>query len=178
MGDRFNLPYTRSLPIDEIIADCETIIKKHNVDDRDVLRSRVVNVITNFVGSYHGGKQHDSWISRSIKETRMFLSNYRERIIIVRADKGNITVIMDRDEYFSKALNLLGDSSTYKVLDSEPTVKIQNKNNRLVKVLLAKNIITEEEARLLTTNNGVTPKMFTDFRPEQIYFYDTGANFY
>ncbi|XP_044761579.1 uncharacterized protein LOC123318874 isoform X2 [Coccinella septempunctata] len=67
---------------------------------------------------------------------------------------------MSRDEYFGKCTALLNDTHTYQTLESDPTVRIQNKNNRFVKILLNKDLISETVAEKLTCNNGIFPKMY------------------
>ena len=47
-------------------------------------------------------------------------------IHILKADKGNATVVLDRVEYDNKALALL-KTQTYKELKSDPTAKIERK---------------------------------------------------
>ena len=56
-------------------------------------------------------------------------------IVIVPADKGKCTVIMDRDDYVQKMETKLQDTSTYKEIFEDPTPKLQkelaNQLNRL-----------------------------------------------
>ena len=47
-------------------------------------------------------------------------------IHILKADKGNATVVLDRVEYDNKVLALL-NTQTYKELKSDPTAKIERK---------------------------------------------------
>ena len=52
------------------------------------------------------------------KEERRTLRSLQkdDSIIILRADKGNKTVVMDRSEYDKKILDLLDDQHTYRSL--------------------------------------------------------------
>jgi hypothetical protein len=43
--------------------------------------------------------------------------------MILPADKGRVTVLLDKEEYISKCHDLLGDNRTYKKLKSDPTEK-------------------------------------------------------
>jgi hypothetical protein len=43
--------------------------------------------------------------------------------VILPADIGRATVILDKDEYRSKMLELLNDETTYQKLKSDPTLK-------------------------------------------------------
>ncbi|XP_055842593.1 uncharacterized protein LOC129909544 [Episyrphus balteatus] len=48
-------------------------------------------------------------------------------IIILPADKGNCTVVLDTDDYHSKITNLINDSSTYKQVSYDPTARVLRK---------------------------------------------------
>ena len=47
--------------------------------------------------------------------------------VVLTADKGVAMVIMDQEEYTNKALTLLQDTNTYKVLKKDPTSQLKNK---------------------------------------------------
>ncbi|XP_071582490.1 uncharacterized protein [Temnothorax nylanderi] len=50
-----------------------------------------------------------------------------------KADKGQITVIMDRFDYINRMTEVLSDASTYKKVDKNPIKQITTKINQLVK---------------------------------------------
>jgi hypothetical protein len=54
-------------------------------------------------------------------------------IVIRKADKGNVTVIMKKEEYFNK-LKKLVDSSEYEVIKSNPTSCLERKVNEALKL--------------------------------------------
>ena len=60
------------------------------------------------------------------KRMRCVITNLRkdDSIVILPADKGNTTVVVDKEEYRSKILSLLEDE-TYKKLKRDPTMKIE-----------------------------------------------------
>ena len=47
--------------------------------------------------------------------------------VVLTADKGVAMVIMDQEDYTNKALTLLQDTNTYKVLPKDPTSQLKNK---------------------------------------------------
>ena len=47
--------------------------------------------------------------------------------VALKVDKGVAMVIMDQEDYTNKALTLLQDTNTYKVLKKDPTNQIKNK---------------------------------------------------
>jgi hypothetical protein len=56
-------------------------------------------------------------------------------IIVLPADKGRTTVVMDREEYTNKASELLQDNCTYKKLDKNPTKTTISRINKKLKSL-------------------------------------------
>ena len=56
-----------------------------------------------------------------------------ENIVILRADKGRMTVVMDKTDYNDKMDSLVNDKQTYEVLKRDPTPALQRKlNNKLL----------------------------------------------
>ena len=56
-----------------------------------------------------------------------------ENIVILSADKGRMTVVMDKTDYNDKMDSLVNDKQTYEVLKRDPTPALQRKiNNKLL----------------------------------------------
>ena len=56
-----------------------------------------------------------------------------ENIVILPADKGRVTVVMDKTDYNDKMDSLVNDKQTYEVLQRDPTPALQRKlNNKLL----------------------------------------------
>ena len=53
--------------------------------------------------------------------------------VVLTVDKGVAMVIMDQEDYTNKALSLLQDTNTYKVLPKDPTSQLKNKLISLLK---------------------------------------------
>jgi hypothetical protein len=64
--------------------------------------------------------------ARALREIRN-----NDQIIVLPADKGNTTVVMDRSDYNDVMRKLLSDPS-YKQLKSDPTKSIERKTNKIV----------------------------------------------
>ena len=62
-------------------------------------------------------------MTMSCKAFTMTMIKKREDIVIVEADKGNTTVVLDRDEYDDKLMTMLKDTTTYVELKRDPTQK-------------------------------------------------------
>ncbi|KAJ0169161.1 hypothetical protein K1T71_014928 [Dendrolimus kikuchii] len=63
------------------------------------------------------------------------LKNIRNKpeITVLRADKGNATVVMDTSDYNSKIQDLLSDESTYKKVKTDPTDKVTKQTIAVMK---------------------------------------------
>jgi hypothetical protein len=61
------------------------------------------------------------------QDEKTALRNLKESsdIVILKADKGNATVVLDRTDYDKKVFDILSDSSSYQKLNSDPTRKIE-----------------------------------------------------
>ncbi len=102
----------------EIIASTESTARKLNKEDGQQLRTGVALILQK-------SKPPKSNIS---KKQHKALTNLKrnKNIVILPADKGNATVVMDRYEYKMKMKKLLDDEYTYKQLPNDPTRKMYN----------------------------------------------------
>ena len=83
----------------------------------DLVRSRVTQVLSN-------AKPPKSNLTKDETESLQKLQGYDD-IIVLSADKGNCTVVMDKSEYDSKLMVLLNDSATYKIVTKNPNLAIE-----------------------------------------------------
>ena len=65
------------------------------------------------------------------KDERQALKRLKtdENIVILPADKGRVTVVMDKTDYYHKMDALVNDIQTYQVLKRDPTPALQRKLN-------------------------------------------------
>ena len=163
MGPKFALPLCNAdIPIPTIIKDLEYCVQTclNNDDERNSLRAQCINSITNYVSKSKNIRVNNSnQILKDFKTCKLFLKAHPE-LIVMRSDKGNTTVIMNRTEYINGMYDLLADCRTYKILMNDPTTKFQNKANKLCKKLLSLKFINEYQHRQLNRNNSVFPKLY------------------
>lgn len=77
-------------------------------------------------------------------------------LIIPKSDKGNTMVIMNRQDYISKILNLLADTNSYRILSRNPCSKIINK----VKSTISSSSFDDATNKSLLPTKGVTPHIY------------------
>ncbi len=110
---------SQKIPKVEIIASTESTARKLNKEDGQQLCTGVALILQK-------SKPPKSNIS---KKQHIALTNLKrnKNIVILPADKGNATVVMDRCEYKMKMKKLLDDEYTYKQLPNDPTTKIEKR---------------------------------------------------
>ena len=65
-------------------------------------------------------------------------------IVILPADKGNMTIVMDRSVYEEKLNDMLRDDATYRQLRKDPTTRIETKVKKAIKELEENGYITAQ----------------------------------
>ena len=79
------------------------------------IRSKVVSVIRNHTPKPCALKPDEM---RALKELR----NHPD-IVVLKADKGNVTVVMNKQAYDNQILDMLNDTTTYEPLQPIPRIK-------------------------------------------------------
>lgn len=95
--------------------------------DTNFQNSKVFNITVNFLFFYDK-------LFTEINKTKRFLKE-DPNLIVLRADNGNVTVVINRDDYNNKINDTLSDNTTYMTFPTNPIVSIQNKTNKQIKEL-------------------------------------------
>lgn len=91
----------------------------------DNIRNRSLHIINNFLSSPPTPSAIDLHITRIKKTTNRFIKNHPD-LVITRADKRNVTVVLNRADYIQKMKMLLNDSKTYVRVARDPIKRITN----------------------------------------------------
>ena len=83
-----------------------------------------------------------------------------DSLIILPADKGKATVVMDKEEYEKKMQDMLSDQKTYRELKSDPTEKYRKKLISTLKRLKEEKKITQDQYSHLYPTESVTPRIY------------------
>uniref|UniRef100_A0A673N3A4 Uncharacterized protein n=1 Tax=Sinocyclocheilus rhinocerous TaxID=307959 RepID=A0A673N3A4_9TELE len=81
-------------------------------------------------------------------------------IIMQKADKGGAIVIQNTDKYISKIKTMLSDSSCYKKLIFNPTIKYKSQIDRMLNRGVEEKWITEQKSKWLTHHHPVVPVLY------------------
>jgi len=82
--------------------------------------SNINKLFNNFSLSYN-----DKILSSMYNSTRTFMKQHPE-VLVTRADKGSITVMLNNKKYITQMEDMLSDDSTYEVVNYDPLKKIIN----------------------------------------------------
>ena len=116
------------IPVVDLIVSVESTVRKLDKSDTEQVRSEAAKII----GSSHPPKSNLS------KGEQIALKALRrdDNIVILPADKGRCTVVMDTVAYHDKANSLLIDRNTYTIVKKDPTRKYKEQLEKMVKRLL------------------------------------------
>ncbi|XP_068704205.1 uncharacterized protein [Montipora foliosa] len=80
--------------------------------------------------------------------------------LIIQADKGNCTVVMDQKDYDEKVQQILNDQKTYKVLDKDSTQRTERKLNEKLANLKREDKINDNLYKKLRSCDGLPPRFY------------------
>ena len=116
-------PTPRTIPIRRIVAAVEDGLRKLRTD-----QGKLEDARNSIIGILQKARPPPSNLSP--EECRALSSLRRDSdIVILPADKGRSTVVMDRKNYDEKINNLLADQKTYKKLRRDPTPAFERRMN-------------------------------------------------
>ena len=130
-----------SLPSDEIIVPTEVACASLSETQANSLRTKVASALTS-------AKIKDSNLSKSERNVLKELKQ-DDSILVLPADKGRSTVIMDKSDYNQKAENMLSDRNTYAVLKNDPTATVKRQLIAKLKQLKEGGVLTQQQYRSL-----------------------------
>ena len=139
------------IPYNAIIATTETTCKQLKNEEANYLRKEVSNAL-------HTAKLPAQNVDKRLKRAILDLRK-DESIAILPADKGIITVVMNKTDYRERMMKLLDDPA-YKKLKRDPTTKVEKQISQAIKRVERKGGIPDQLKR----------KLIPQFsRPPQIY---------
>ncbi|KAK5642004.1 hypothetical protein RI129_008171 [Pyrocoelia pectoralis] len=144
------------LPVEDIISNIEAGIRFLPVDTIEEIRYQSVRILRN-------AKPIKSNLTFSQRHALKELKGDKD-VIVLSADKGNATVILNMEDYNMKLQQLL-DPQIYKILPKDPTNKFLLKTKNLIKYSSIPDTIKRE----LTNTEAISPRLFTSC--EAILYY-------
>ena len=142
----------KKIPTAEFVAAVEDSITKLSAEEKLTVRARVSEVLSR---AHPPASNIPSSEMKALQDLRKDKSR-----LIISADKGNCTVVMDRKDYDEKVKELLGDESTYKVLKKDPTKKTERDMNGILLKMKREETIGENLYKRLHSSDGLPPRFY------------------
>ncbi|XP_018364727.1 PREDICTED: uncharacterized protein LOC108762292, partial [Trachymyrmex cornetzi] len=161
LGEGFGLPIDRSnidKTLVEFIKHIESNINGRPNNVINFFRNNSIPLLDKLKNEFPRLDYKDKLLSQWLKTSREFVKNHPE-VLITIADKGNVTVALNRIDYISKMENMLSDTDTYERVEKDPTKKIICEVRLLVR-WKRKEYINEYTYRMLLTTDGSTPRAY------------------
>ena len=114
----------KRIPTEAIVSSVEAVLSRQ----RELSESAKDNIRSRIASTIQSASLPDSNLT---KDERQALKRLKtdENIVILPADKGRVTVVMDKTDYYDKMDALVNDKQTYQVLKRDPTPALQRKLN-------------------------------------------------
>jgi len=165
LGDRFALPTNlkdRKEKMDVALSFVKNFeAASYKFPDRliDKVRSLIVNSLSSNLFRSKHVRFLDAHIHKQYTKCKNFLKN-NDDLLVTKADKGQVTVILDKNDYVNQMTNILKDGNTYKILRTNPLRKISNKVDSLIKSWFDNKIVDESTYKRMKCTNGNLPRCY------------------
>ena len=145
-------PQTNDAVVNDYIVATEVACAGLNNSEASQLRAEVVGAL----------KSTNNAKSNITKEERQALKQLQkeESILILPADKGRATVVLDKQEYKEKVNIMLSDQKTYEKLNHDPTARYKRKLVNILTTLKKDNKISEKKYWKLYPTVENIPRMY------------------
>lgn len=161
LGSKFAIPVNNdNYAAINLIADLEQWVQTLTDDrEKDIIRSKIANRIMTHKRTIKNN-QKEKFILNIYEDTKRFLRRHKDEIVITKSDKGNKTVIIYKNDYNKGMQKLLEDKVTYKLIKTDPTLKLQRANNKFIIDLYKQEYITGYEKMRLTSDAATAPRLY------------------
>ena len=137
---------------EEFVLATELACKKLAQPDAVQLRAKVASAL-------HSSRPPKSNLSKEERQAVKELKK-EDSILILPADKGRATVVLDRDEYNTKVNSMLADTKTYEELASDPTQSYKRKLVSKLSSLVEEDKISKDKYKQLYPTAENAPRLY------------------
>ena len=110
----------KRIPTESIVSSVEAALSRQ----RDLSEPAKDNIRSRIASTIQSASITDSNLTKDEQQALKRLKNDKN-IVILPADKGRVTVVMDKTDYYDKMDALVNDKQTYELLKRDPTPALQ-----------------------------------------------------
>lgn len=163
LGPKFSIEPTTD-PIVDLASDVELAIQREvPISAQRTARGEAVYSIAKFSKQKKKLLRIDKFLQRALKKTREFLQQHPD-IMVSNSDKGNVTIISNKENYHRKIEEQLNDTEAFSPIETDPTKTVANALNRCLDNLYKANILQKKLKTSLKTFNAVQPRLFAQIK--------------
>jgi len=161
LGEGFSIPVFKNKKelVIEFIKDMEGKDLRRNNDQKLLIKNIAINKLQKFLNNKQQLNNIQKELIRLGKITRSFCKD-NSNVIFTKADKGNVTVALDRAHYFESMNKMLDDKTTYQKINKNPVKNLELKLNNMLKRWLTLGFITKHELYSLRGSDCALPKAY------------------
>ena len=149
---RLNFAVTpANIPATEIIAKVEAAIRQLDAEQADTVR-RAVN------GILQQAKPPEPNITKEMRDALKSLKE-DESIMVLSADKGHVSVLMDTDTYRAKMSTLI-ENGPYQLLNKDPTDRLTRKLSEKLLTLKRSGYLSEAVYNKIRPRHKQPPRIY------------------
>ena len=148
-GPKF-APTPSTIPYKENVAEVEAATKHLPAESREEIRTSTAAILHRAQLPSH---------KNITKEENKALQNLKKDTsrVIMKADKGNCFVVLDREDYDNKMESLLADRNTYELITSSPFRRIERNLNAMLLNLKRQQKLNDSTYFKLRSTDGTPP---------------------
>ncbi|KYM93385.1 hypothetical protein ALC62_16014 [Cyphomyrmex costatus] len=160
LGENFALPFNnRTKIVFECIKGIESSVLKMPITRRMDITNHSIPILNNIVSAPKFTSPTTKKLSELESHTVDFIKKH-PNVIYTHADKGNVTVALDKDVYVSNMNSLFSDSNTYEIIKKDPTKKLTSSLRVMLTEWKNKDYIDGSEYRKLYCSDGMLPRAY------------------
>ena len=145
----------KRIPTETIVSSVEAVLSRQ----RDLSESAKDNIRSRIASTVQSASIPDNNLTKDEQQALKRLKN-DNNIVILPADKGRVTVVMDKTDYFDKMDALVNDKQTYEELKRDPTPALQRKLNSKILTLKKTDAIDTQRYYRLRCSVPQPPKLY------------------
>ena len=163
MGSNFNVDL--DINHNDIVTSIKNLEHElNNIDFPNSTKNEIRSDICKILHSTYKKSSHVTYENRvflkKINETKLFLKHNKD-LFFTHADKGNITVCLNKFDYKEKMLQLLNDESTYKKVHKNPLKTLQSNSYKILQELNSNGFLHKNfHKNFLTQTNTMLSKAY------------------
>lgn len=169
LGEKFSVKqHLDDDTIIDAVARIEAAISILPENERQTIRCNTANILKNHKSAPKSRNFQEKLFLEDVKAAELFVKRNRD-ILVTKADKGSVTVLISQTEYHEKMMSMLSDTETYTDQITERTyrgrpidigITVQNKVNRYVEKQFVAGTISVQLASKLKSHSAVLPRAY------------------